>query len=254
MADQALAVLCEAYWYPIYAYIRRTGRSQHDAEDLTQGFFARLLERAVLAAANPGKGRLRTFLLACVRNFLSDERERARAQKRGAAVLATFDSSQAEERYASEPGDDSLSRSSFPAPLGADGARAFAALAWRGIHPPGKGGNLPTLRPFLGFGPEAEKRYDELAPALSIPVATYASQGLKIVSFTEQDRNGIEAFTRRTSMDYIIGTEGEATFDRYGVTGIPAAFVVDKTGSISWEGNSGDAALEGAVQAAIGRS
>ena len=79
----------------------------------------------------------------------------------------------------------------------------------------------------------------------------YADKGFKIVSFTEQSRQGIESFTKRTPMGYIIGTESEATFDHYGVTGIPQAFVVDKAGRISWAGHSGDTALEGAIQAAL---
>ena len=66
-AVHALAALCDSYWYPIYAYIRRSGHSAHDAEDLTQGFFAKLLEKGTLTHADPAKGRLRTFLLTCVR-------------------------------------------------------------------------------------------------------------------------------------------------------------------------------------------
>src|SRR5690349_5841201 len=69
-ARKALATLCESYWYPVYAFIRRTGKSPHDAEDLTQGFFARLLEKDMLATIDPSKGRLRSFLLTCVRNFM----------------------------------------------------------------------------------------------------------------------------------------------------------------------------------------
>ncbi|MFO1483171.1 MAG: sigma factor [Verrucomicrobiaceae bacterium] len=76
-ARQALAALCDSYWYPVYAYIRRSGHNAHDAEDLTQGFFARLLEKGTLAHADPAKGRLRTFLLTCVQNFLRNEHARA---------------------------------------------------------------------------------------------------------------------------------------------------------------------------------
>lgn len=76
-ARQAPAALCDSYWYPVYAYIRRSGHNAHDAEDLTQGFFARLLEKGTLAHADPAKGRLRTFLLTCVQNFLRNEHARA---------------------------------------------------------------------------------------------------------------------------------------------------------------------------------
>lgn len=105
-ALQALAALCDSYWYPVYAYIRRSGHGAHDAEDLTQGFFARLLEKGTLAHADPAKGRLRTFLLTCVRNYLHNEHERASAQRRGARLLTKFDAGWAEERFASEPADD----------------------------------------------------------------------------------------------------------------------------------------------------
>jgi DNA-directed RNA polymerase specialized sigma24 family protein len=92
-ALQALAALCDSYWYPIYAYIRRSGHAAHDAEDLTQGFFTKLLEKGTLAHADPAKGRLRTFLLTCVQNYLHNEHERASAQRRGAHLLTSFDAS-----------------------------------------------------------------------------------------------------------------------------------------------------------------
>ncbi|MGH7980568.1 MAG: TlpA family protein disulfide reductase, partial [Limisphaerales bacterium] len=79
----------------------------------------------------------------------------------------------------------------------------------------------------------------------------YGDKGFKLVSFTAQNRRGIENFIKRTPIAYAIGLEGDATFDRYGVTAIPQAFLVDKSGKISWEGSSGDAALDGAIQAAL---
>ncbi len=82
-ARQALAQLCEGYWYPLYAYIRRRGHSPEQAQDLTQEFFACLLERDWLGAADPAKGRFRAFLLACCKNFLANEHDHAGAQKRG---------------------------------------------------------------------------------------------------------------------------------------------------------------------------
>jgi len=71
------------------------------------------------------------------------------------------------------------------------------------------------------------------------------------LSFTEQSRQGIEKFLQRTPMNYAIGLESDETFDRYGVSGIPQAFLVDRAGKIAWEGNSGDDALEGAIQSAL---
>jgi RNA polymerase sigma-70 factor (ECF subfamily) len=80
---EALATLCETYWYPVYAFIRRSGVNAPDAEDLTQAYFARFLEKKFLDGVRPEKGRFRSFLLVSVRNFLHNERDRERALKRG---------------------------------------------------------------------------------------------------------------------------------------------------------------------------
>jgi len=82
-ARDALGKLCQTYWPPLYAYVRRVGQSPEDAQDLTQEFFARLLERNTFAQADPERGRFRSFLLASLKNFLVSEWEKARAQKRG---------------------------------------------------------------------------------------------------------------------------------------------------------------------------
>ena len=80
-----LAPLCEIYWYPVYAYVRRRGYSAEDACDLTQAFFARLLEKSDLRAADPARGRFRSFLLTAVRHFLSNQHDWQSAQKNVAA-------------------------------------------------------------------------------------------------------------------------------------------------------------------------
>src|SRR5690349_4342776 len=80
-ARQALERLCQTYWYPLYAYVRRRGYSAHDAQDLTQGFFTRLLEGGSLAAADPARGRFRSFMLTALNHFLMQEWEKAQAQK-----------------------------------------------------------------------------------------------------------------------------------------------------------------------------
>lgn len=100
----ALADLCEAYWYPLYAFARRSGASPEDAGDLTQGFFAKLLEKGWLAQADRERGRFRTFLLAAFRHFAANERARAAAQKRGGGrAPLSLDLGDAETRYSSEP-------------------------------------------------------------------------------------------------------------------------------------------------------
>jgi RNA polymerase sigma-70 factor (ECF subfamily) len=99
----ALSELCGVYWYPIYAFVRRTGKTPHDALDLTQAFFARVIERDVLAAADAGRGHFRSFLLTACRNFLVDEHRRG-ARKRP-AFLISIDGDAAEDRYRIEPVD-----------------------------------------------------------------------------------------------------------------------------------------------------
>lgn len=95
-ASDALASLCRTYWPPIYAYVRRRGYSAPDAQDLTQEFFARLLERKAIATVRPDKGRFRSFLLASLNHFLSDAWDKAHAQKRDAAKTIHFDTAAAE--------------------------------------------------------------------------------------------------------------------------------------------------------------
>ena len=103
-SGDALESLCRTYWYPLYAYARRAGHSPPDAEDLTQGFFARLLEKDYLKAAARDKGRFRTFLLVALKRYLANEWDRQHAQKRGGfALLVPIDQELAESRFASEP-------------------------------------------------------------------------------------------------------------------------------------------------------
>ncbi len=105
-ADAALAELCRTYWYPLYAFVRRKGHSPHDAEDLTQAFFARLLEKNYVAQADRERGRFRTYLLAAFTHFLADEWDKARRLKRGGSrEIISFDAPSAEERYRLEPMD-----------------------------------------------------------------------------------------------------------------------------------------------------
>ena len=101
----ALEIICRAYWYPLYAYVRRCGQSAHDAQDLTQEFFRRLLEKRWLDSADPGKGRLRTFLIVMLKNFMSNEWRRASTQRRGGGQSPVrFDTDFAENQYAADSG------------------------------------------------------------------------------------------------------------------------------------------------------
>jgi RNA polymerase sigma-70 factor (ECF subfamily) len=104
--DDALAQLCRAYWYPLYAFIRRRGHSPHDAQDLTQEFFYRLLDKRYLSAVDHRKGRFRTFLLAALEHFLANEWRRSQAQRRGGGRQIISIDDAAEQRYAHEPATD----------------------------------------------------------------------------------------------------------------------------------------------------
>lgn len=103
-AEAALNELCRAYWYPLYAFARRQGLAPPEAEDLTQSFFARLLERGFVAAADPDKGRFRSFILTAFRRFITNEWLRAHRAKRGGVQGSVpLDTAWAESRYGAEP-------------------------------------------------------------------------------------------------------------------------------------------------------
>ena len=113
-AREAVEQLCETYWYPIYAFVRRQGLSSHESEDLTQEFFFRFLERHSLGRVQPASGKFRSFLLACLKNFLANERERAHAQRRGGGIAhLAIDTGDAETRYSLEPADSRNPESLF---------------------------------------------------------------------------------------------------------------------------------------------
>lgn len=107
LADAALAALCERYWYPLYAYVRRRVADVDEAQDLTQEFFARLLEKHYLAVADPQRGRFRCFLLTALKHFLANEWHRAKARKRGGGVRClSLDFDCGESRLTLQPAHD----------------------------------------------------------------------------------------------------------------------------------------------------
>jgi RNA polymerase sigma factor (sigma-70 family) len=105
-AQPALVSLCEHYWYPLYAYLRRRGYPSEQAQDLTQDFFVRVLEGRYLDRADPEKGRFRSFLLTSLKFFVADEEDRLRARKRGGGMVVAIECSSGEERYQREPAHD----------------------------------------------------------------------------------------------------------------------------------------------------
>jgi RNA polymerase sigma-70 factor (ECF subfamily) len=106
LTHAALEKLCQTYWYPLYAFIRRRGLGPHDAEDLTQAYFAHLLERDALKTVAREKGKFRSFLLASLTNFLNNERDKQKTLKRGGRVhIISWDEAKAEDQYQHEPAD-----------------------------------------------------------------------------------------------------------------------------------------------------
>ena len=119
----ALATLCEAYWYPLYAFVRRMGRSADDAEDLTQSFFLELMEKSKLAKSDPSRGRFRTFLLTSLQNYLKNEHRKNSTIKRGGHhSIISIDFTAAESQYSLEPSHEQTPQRAF------DKNWAFAVL------------------------------------------------------------------------------------------------------------------------------
>jgi DNA-directed RNA polymerase specialized sigma24 family protein len=172
-ARQALSGFCEAYWPPLYSFLRHRGFSSADAQDLVQGFFAHLLEQNTLTRADQQKGRLRTFLLGSLQNFLYNEYERARAFKRGggrqivsieehlpdaeAAMLATA--------HLSDAGCYDLVWAS-----------TIVSRAWQNLQTAfvaeGKAEWLEELRPFVAGGSVTAPNQEKAAARLGVPIAT----------------------------------------------------------------------------------
>jgi RNA polymerase sigma-70 factor (ECF subfamily) len=113
-SENALAELCQTYWYPIYAFVRRQGHPHEAAQDLTQEFFARMLEKHYIDDVGPEKGKFRTFLLVCLKRFLANEWDKKTAQKRGGGKTHfSIDFEDAEGRYSLEPGHDLTAQKVF---------------------------------------------------------------------------------------------------------------------------------------------
>jgi len=167
-ATAALETLCRAYWYPLYAFVRRQGYAPEDAQDLTQGFFARLLEKEYLTAVNPAKGRFRSFLLAALKHFLADARDRSRAQKRGdGRSPVSLDAQAAEARFRLEPAHELTPEKLFErrwalSLLG----EVFDQLA-RDYAGADKGELLQVLQDYLAPG-DADADYAEAARQLNM--------------------------------------------------------------------------------------
>src|SRR5262245_13635348 len=113
-AEEALLRLCQVYWPPLYAFIRRRGHAVHEAQDLTQAFFAHILQNRALGTVAPSKGRFRSFLLVSLKHFLDNEWQKSRAQKRGGGqTFISWETLKPEERDALEPREDATPEKVF---------------------------------------------------------------------------------------------------------------------------------------------
>ncbi len=167
-AHVALTKLCQTYWYPLYAYVRRRGFSPPDAEDMTQEFFARFLEHDWVANADREKGRFRSFLLSAMNHFLANEWDKARAKKRGGgATLLPLEFNTAETRYSREPADNVTPEQQF------ERHWALALLATvtdrlrNEYEQDGKAQLFAALHPCL-VGDRTSQPYEELARKLGL--------------------------------------------------------------------------------------
>ncbi len=165
-SDGALAELCETYWYPLYAYVRRRGHSVADAKDATQAFFAHVLEKGSLVAADPQRGRFRSFLLTALKNFLADEHDRRQTQKRGGGVRhLSLDFDSGEQRYQFEPVDSWTPEKVFERRWALTLLDQVVEQLQREYHERGKGELFDQCRGHLvGAGPE----YAELTETLQM--------------------------------------------------------------------------------------
>ncbi len=180
-AQTALAQLCQTYWSPLYGFIRGRGYREHDAQDLTQGFFAHLIEHQIYACTDQAKGRFRSFLLASLKHFLADAYDRERALKRGGgheflplheeqaeAAEALFQSSITPGEHTAE--DQRFERQWAETVV----ATALGQLAAE-FTAEGKEALFQALEAFVRGGAAPLPSYDELAENLGIPAATIRS-------------------------------------------------------------------------------
>jgi RNA polymerase sigma-70 factor (ECF subfamily) len=160
--------LCERYWYPLYAYVRRRGYDQHQAQDLTQSFFVRLLEKGTLAAASPERGRFRTFLLTVLKHFLANEWDREHAQKRGGdRQRLALDYAAGESRWSFEPADLLTPERAFERQWALTLLDAVVARLHEELVQAGKGKQFELLKETL-LGDRAAGAYAAAAAELNL--------------------------------------------------------------------------------------
>jgi DNA-directed RNA polymerase specialized sigma24 family protein len=168
---QALATLCQAYWQPVYAFIRRNGYDRDQSQDLSQEFFARLLEKNYLLDADRDRGRFRSFLLTAVKHFLANEWDRAHALKRGGGQTAvSIDMVEAEKWYAPAAVEESTPESIFERRWALSVLELVTVKLRAQFTAMGKAEEFDKLFMFLNRQPDTA-RYDEVAAQLGLSAA-----------------------------------------------------------------------------------
>jgi RNA polymerase sigma-70 factor (ECF subfamily) len=169
---EALEKLCCAYWYPLYVYVRRNGNSPEDAQDLTQDFFSRLLEKNYLAKADRDRGRFRTFLLGSLKNFMINEWKRAGRLKRGGGLeFLSIDTNVAEHRYAAEPANESNPDAAYEQRWAVTLIEQVLATLRREYGATDKARLFEELKGFI-WGDKSTASYAEIAGALNLTEGT----------------------------------------------------------------------------------
>jgi len=175
-AQDALEKLCRTYWYPLYAYVRRQGHNPEDAQDLTQAFFARFLEKKYFRLANRERGRFRTFLLTSLKNFLVNEWDRARAAKRGGgAIHLPLDGLAAENQYSREPSHDLTAEKIYEQSWALAVLDQVRSRLQTEYAADGKAERFRQLEPFLP-GEKGELSYAQAARLLGVAEAAVKSE------------------------------------------------------------------------------
>src|SRR5204863_5527611 len=171
-ANEALERLCRTYWYPLYVYVRRQGNSPEDAQDLTQIFFSRLLEKNYCAKADRDRGKFRTFLLGSLKNFLVNEWKRAGRLKRGGDLtFLSFDANATEKRYAGEPIDETNPTNDFERQWAVTLIEQVFATLRREYASADKAQLFETLKIFV-WGDKASVSYAEIGQQLNLAEGT----------------------------------------------------------------------------------
>ncbi len=167
-AADALEQLCRTYWYPLYAFVRRHVSEAHDAEDLTQEFFTRFLAKEYFGRADPTLGRFRSFLLACLKNFLAEQQRQARRLKRGGGqTTISWDSRRAEDRYRLEPADPVTPEQIYERHWALTLLETVLARLTEEQSAAGKEHVFAQLKSYL-WGETGEPRYGEMAERLGM--------------------------------------------------------------------------------------